>query len=140
MWTFIKRIPLTAYYILMHLIYTAMSSDMGEALHEPSIMVPLPKEGAVYLSITMIFVAFAAILLGFELRKSSRFQPRDNNADAFLSIGICGAYWVMFLFYNFFQTELFLLFVVLTTIDAMIGLLTILGVSRRSFDVDDRAN
>lgn len=133
---FIKSLPLTGLYIFLHLLYTALYSEVGGSLSQPSIQIPLPKDGVVHLSVFAIFVMIAMLIFAIEFRKASRFEPRKNNIDAVWSILFAGAYLVAFLFYAFFQTELFMILTGLACIDALIGLGTILGIARRSFDVD----
>ncbi len=128
------KIPLTLWYWVLFLIYRNLYLQEGTDALIPSAGIVLPSGAELDVSMTIIFITIGAVLLGFELSRAIRFSPRDNNVDALLSMLIGVVYAVMFLFYPFWAHELFFTYVVFAAIDVLVGLLAILGVSRRSFE------
>ncbi len=128
--------PLTLFYWLLFLLFNRLYESADASFDVPVYELTLPNGNAMSISMTMVFVILGAVLLGFELARAIRFAPAQNNIDALLSMVIAAFYVAMVCFYEMWQHELFFTYTILSLIDALVGLLTILGVSRRSYEMN----
>jgi len=128
--------PYTLFYWLLFLLFNYLYESADASFDVPVYELTLPNGNAMSISMTMVFVILGAVLLGLELARAIRFAPAQNNIDALLSMVIAAFYAVMVCFYEMWQHELFFTYTIFSLIDALVGLLTILGVSRRSYEMN----
>jgi hypothetical protein len=133
LWNILKRIPYTGFFILGHFLWLGLYRELGDAIDQRTIMVPM-LSGVVPVSITWLFQIAGLGLLAIEVARSIHFKPKENNIDAFVSMIIMIVYIVMVLYTSTYQTELFLNYTLYTIFDVFIGMLAMFSVSRRSVD------
>lgn len=133
----IKKIPWTIWYLPLYGLSVWLPDMLGIRMPgEADIYLPLPNEHEFAISFDMIFFIIGAIVLSVEVKRAITFNEKGNNIDAIFSIIIGVVYLFLFVLVESFQHQNFFFYVFLTLIDSFLGLLIILGISRRDFGVN----